>query len=305
MRINNTKPGITAALGALFVLCLAFEAQAADRVAVVFSDNRSAFTACAKELVRALEASDARPTVRDFPISESTASDVSEFAPDAIAAVGDAGIDWARKNAGSLPVVTCLTLDPPSAVTANWRSVSMRVGARDRLSLIAEALPKGTECGVLYGEEQSKAFVKELEAAAAELEIELEVVEVEDKKEVGKALTKLRKNGCDVIIGLADGTVYAGGQVVMVLRYCHQYRLAFVGFSDAFARAGALMAFYAKPEDQGEQAAALVVSVLKKEDGGNKAPNPVRVSVNKKVIKLIRADVSNDFLRKVDKVYGN
>jgi ABC-type uncharacterized transport system substrate-binding protein len=180
----------------------------------------------------------------------------------------------------------------------------MRVGARDRLSLVAAALSKDVTCGVLYSEEQSGSFVKELEAAAAEMEVKLETFEVSDKRDIGKGLTKLRKNGCSVILGLADGTVYAGAQVVMILKYCHQYRLAFVGVAEAFAKAGALLAFYASPDDQGVQAGKVTLAVLEKKDVADQAPEPVRTAVNKKVMKLIRADVAADFLRKVDKTYG-
>jgi putative ABC transport system substrate-binding protein len=306
MRLHQMKPDALAAAGALIVLSLVSDAWAAGRVAIVYSADRSAFAACARELVVNLESSDARPIVREFPISKDTAGDVGEFAPDVVAAVGSAGVAWATKNAGSAKVVSCLTLDPPNGrARSDWSGVSMRVSARDRLSLVAEALSKEVVVGVLYGEKQSEAFVEELEAAAADLEMKVVSVAVADKKDLGKALTRLRKDGADVVLGLADGTVYAGAQVVMILKYCHQYRLAFVGVSEAFAKAGALMAFYTTPQDQGDQAAGAVLAALERKKDEFVPPNPVRIAVNKRVNRLIRARVGDEFIDKADKTYGD
>jgi ABC-type uncharacterized transport system substrate-binding protein len=292
----------TLVIGTLLAAGMTAPAAAAAKIAVVYPTGRSAYASCAESLVRTLEVSDAEPMVRQFTIAGAgadIAGDVDSMSPDVIAVVGTAGAKWARKHAEGARVVSCLTLDPADA---SWGGTHLRVSAEDRLKLIAEALSSDVTVGVLYSD-SSEAFVAELENAAAGLEMPFLKAHVSGRGRLGAELTTLRKGGADVIIGVVDGDVYAGARVVVILKYCHKYRIAFVGISEAFAKAGALMALYSTPEDQGRQAAEIALAAIGKPDVGYAAPSPVRIAVNEKVRKLIRVSIDDEFMKKVDETF--
>ena len=123
---------------------------------------------------------------------------------------------------------------------------------------------------------------------AKELGVKMETFEVRGKNGVMRGLGALREAGCDVLLGIPDGTVYGGSQARMILRHCIRQRVVFAGVSKSYAKAGAVLATYADPHDQGLQAGEVVLDLLRdpRKTPGYSPPRRVRIAINMRAAKL-------------------
>lgn len=158
--------------------------------------------------------------------------------------------------------------------------------AERQVALIRLALPDVRRLALLSGP-SSAELTAELAAAARQQHFDVAQARVDTERELFLALQQVFTEPA-VLVATPDPAVFNSYTIQNVLLTAYRHRSPVVGFSPAYARAGALLALYSTPAQIGEQAAAAIRSVLQ---GGRlpppAAPQQFEVGVNANVARSL------------------
>lgn len=165
-----------------------------------------------------------------------------------------------------------------------------------QLALIRAALPQARRIGMLVGAD-SRHQVAAFRNAALEQGLSL-VTEDAEKRGLFEALRSLLDES-DVLLAVADPTVYNDETIAAILSSGYRRRIPLVGFSPAYVKAGALLGIYSTPAQVGRAAAAAVREYLASGVFPAPAPpNEYTVRVNEAVSKSLGLYLTEDEVRK-------
>jgi len=209
-----------------------------------------------------------------------TPSRPEQAAPRLYIALGvQACAQLARQNAAALSqaLVLC-TLLPRQSFEYLMREAGRQTGPdfsalylnqplSRQLDLIRLALPRARRVGVLLG---TTPDARRTEAQLVELARERGLRVVSARVDVGDPLfpgLKQVLDEADVLLAMADPQIYNSHTIQNILLTSFRAKVPMQAFSPAYARAGALLALYATPEQIGSQVALLVRDALTEQDG--------------------------------------
>ena len=207
---------------------------------------------------------------------------------DLVVAVGSLAATVAREQIADRPVIFCAVLNPEryNLTGPNIGGVSFEVSAAAQLERLRAALPRATRVGVIYDPQKSAAMVNEAERTAARLGLQIVKAVANQPRDVDPVFRSLKRD-IDVLWVIPDSTVVTRESFEVLALGAAESRIPFVAFSEAFARQGALLAFYPDPGAVGDQCATLAGQVLrgqiKPSQVGVRAPERYRVAVNRRV----------------------
>ncbi len=155
------------------------------------------------------------------------------------------------------------------------------------LRIVGEVFPRCKRLGLLWNPGRGAETLAELAAAAGRTGFVVRTAEVSDPALLLAAFDSLAGNA-DLVWCLPDETLYTPTTVRPLVLASLRKRLPLIGFSAAFARAGAVIGIYPDFRDVGVQTAEMVRRYL---DGqsrpGAEAPRKLRALVNLKVVRLL------------------
>lgn len=243
-------------------------AQERARIVVLQASDLQPFRDALRSLRDALGRSvdvvvlDLDPTVPDAP------EELAEHAPDVIVTLGSEATDWAKRHTRDVPVVFAMVLNPVSrGLVQSMRRPGGRVtGASldipaDRHFRTLRTLLGARRVAVLYNPKLSGPIVQEALLAARRLDVELVPIEVATTAGLEAALDRV-DGSFDALWSIADPTVFGRGTTKRVLLHTIERRIPFMGLSEQYVRAGALIALSVSYEENGRLAAKLVERVL-------------------------------------------
>jgi putative tryptophan/tyrosine transport system substrate-binding protein len=266
--IHSFTAGRTRACGAflvrclslLFALMLANVAAASPSVLVLLTEADGAYA----EFAEALK--NERGTRGGYSLAVVTRSaltpgDLSSH--DLVVAVG-AGALRAMANAADVAVPVLSVLVPQSAYESiataeagrRWSAIHIDQPYSRQLLLIRSALPEARLVGVLVNAEHPER-IQALRAALPGSSLELVTGVFQAESSVFPALSRVLDQA-DVFLALPDPQAHNAGVVRNLLLTSFRARVPVVGFSAAYARAGAVMSLYSTPEQIARQAADLI-----------------------------------------------
>lgn len=166
-----------------------------------------------------------------------------------------------------------------------------------QLALIRLALPQARRLAVVLGPESS-AIAASLRVLAVAQEMSLQEVAVNHLDDLTDGLPQLLAQS-DVLLALADPLVFNSSTIQNILLSSFRARVPMVAFSPAYVRAGALLALYTTPVQAGQQAAEVVLGVLRGKPPPDRAiePNDFEVGVNTQVARSLGWSLDGDALR--------
>ena len=129
-----------------------------------------------------------------------------------------------------------------------------------QLALIRLALPSARRVGVLWGTE-SLIHAPTLRSLALSSGFQFVEANVIASEPLFPDLKRVLDDS-DVLLALADPTVFNSNTIQNVLLASFRARVPVLAFSPAYVRAGALMALYVTPTQVGQQVASVVRGVL-------------------------------------------
>ena len=282
----------------VIMACSAFAAPA--NIAIVLSDESAPYQETANSMRAALDHGDARAAVNLYSLAEKKI-DFSRERPDLIVAVGARSVQELAALNLSIPILA--TLIPRQAFEKiagrrdyrQFSAVYLDQPLARQMELIRLALPEKSRIGVVVGPE-SQENLKALQAAAKEARFGMAVEKISAAEELLPALQRVLADS-DVLLAVPDPLVFNKGTVQSLLLTTYRYQDPVIGFSQAYVKAGALVAVYTTPEQVGKQTGEVLLRVL----GGRtlmlplpEYPKYFSVSVNYQVARSLSLSIGDE-----------
>ena len=240
----------------------------AASVLVVSSERSAAYEEAAEALMAELERGGVGRTEVEFV----TASEWSQGNDRSSKLIVTLGFEAAQALVSSdvrTPVLSALL--PRSSfervLRASGRKVSSQLSAiyldqplSRQVALIRLALPSVRRIGVLWGTE-SLIHAPSLRSLAPSSGFQFVEANVIASEPLFPGLKRVLDDS-EVLLALADPTVYNSNTIQNVLLASFRARVPVLAFSPAYVRAGALLALYVTPTQVGQQVASVVRGVL-------------------------------------------
>ena len=240
----------------------------AASVLVVSSERSAAYEEAAEALMAELERGGVGRTEVEFV----TASEWSQGNDRSSKLIVTLGFEAAQALVSSdvrTPVLSALL--PRSSfervLRASGRKVSSQLSAiyldqplSRQVALIRLALPSVRRIGVLWGTE-SLIHAPSLRLLAPSSGFQFVEANIVASEPLFPGLKRVLDDS-EVLLALADPTVYNSNTIQNVLLASFRARVPVLAFSPAYVRAGALLALYVTPTQVGQQVASVVRGVL-------------------------------------------
>jgi putative ABC transport system substrate-binding protein len=232
-------------------------------------------------------------------------------ASDSVVAVGTASARWLHAHLpANIPLVYCMVNNPGDAGLLQGRAsfgVTTDVAIGDQMKLIAEALPRARNLGMLYrsdtpaGKEAIKAVTDAMPSGW-----HLEAVAVNEASSVGAAIEALTEKDVDAIWTSADASLYDAASIRTLLLAGIRKKIPVWGFSTAFVRAGALIGVGVEPRAQGTQAAEILIKLLDAPESMKaraQSPREFQIAVNLIVAQQLSVELPDELCRRAAFVF--
>lgn len=279
------------------------------RVLIVSSDTAAAYTQTAEALTDHL----VRQGIARVDIVQSLATELAARfksgqppRPTVYVALGSEATQLLAASGTQAPVLSALI--PRSSFERIVRSQGKTVPARlsaiyldqplaRQLALVRLALPQAKRLGVLWGAESADRATG-LRPLVTANGLELQETRVTQADDLPLALAQVL-GGSDVLLALADPAIYNSNTLQNILMSSFRARVPLVAFSPAYVRAGAVLALYTTPLQAGQQAAELVLGVLRGKPLPDHVlePNDFEVGVNAQVARVLDLTLDAQALR--------
>ena len=200
--------------------------------------------------------------------------------PDVLVTVGSQATSWSLGNTRDVPVVFAMVLNPVSSglVKSMQRPGDRITGASldvppDAHFRTLRELIGARRIAVLYNPEETGPVIESARQAALRQEVELVPIGVASPKQLNQALGQV-DSSYDALWSVADRTILSHGTVEHVLIHTIRARIPFMGLSEPYVRAGALLALSTSYHENGRQAAELVRRIL-----GGESPADLAITI--------------------------
>jgi putative ABC transport system substrate-binding protein len=243
------------------------------------------------------------------------AAELVQLNVDVILATGTPPARAAQRATTRIPIVFMAVADPVEARLvesiarpgANLTGLTMLAPEQSgkRLELLTEAVPGVSRVAVLWNPADRYAAleVRVMEAAARELGVQLQSLEVRNPGEFERAFDAATQDGVGALSILA--TPFIALNLDRIVALALEHRLPAIFWARRFAEAGGLMAYGPSQQDLMRRAAALVSKILK---GAKPADLPVEqpmrfeLVINLKTAQALGLTIPPTFLFLADEV---
>ncbi len=197
---------------------------------------------------------------------------IAEADPSVLLTLGSQSTRWALDHTSDVPIVFAMVLQPVesgfvrSFSRPGGRVTGAALDVRPAVQLkTLRDLLGAKRIGVLYDPEQTGPLVDRAGGAARRMGIELVAVAVPETGALPGALERLT-GSVDALWSVPDRTVFGQGGVQQVLLHTLEHEIPFMGLSEQYVRAGALLALSTSLAENGRQAALRIERVLASEE---------------------------------------
>jgi putative ABC transport system substrate-binding protein len=226
---------------------------------------------------------------------------IAALEPAAIVAVGTRATVWARDHTRETPIVFAMVLNPVAGGLiqsmhlpgGRITGAALDVPPQRQLETLHE-LVGARRIAVLYNPSETGGIVGEAQRAARRAGLDLVPIEVRDPTQLGHSLARLDRS-IEALWSVADRTVLSRGMVEQVLLHTLDHQLPFMGLSAQYVRAGALLALCTSYEENGEQAAELLMQVLSGSPAGSipvAVPTQIDVVFNPRTAERLEVELT-------------
>jgi putative ABC transport system substrate-binding protein len=228
-------------------------------------------------------------------------------APGLIFALGARATQEVQAAWPQRPLVATMVLDERLfTLGGQTTGVSLRFPAEVHLDWLRRILPEARQVYLLYDPAENAAVPAEIKKAAQRHPgMEIHGLAVESVSQLPAALKAVGRRA-DVLLGLADATVYSGKTATAVLLTTFQDRVPFAGLSRSWVKAGALYALERDYRALGRQCGAMACRILAGTEVAAippTTPEAVRCIVNMKTAKHLRLTINAAVLDEAAEVF--
>jgi len=240
-------------------------------------------------------------------------NEIKSISPTLILTLGSGATNFAKENFKNVPVVFSMVLNPvASGIVSSLQSpgenitgAAMDIPIKEQFEIIKGAISRLGRIIVLYNPEETQAVISRAREVAQEMGIVLTPIPVSSEKDVVESLKKLTSDK-DVLWAVADSVVYTPQNTQYIILETLRKGIPFMGISDSFVRAGALIALSCDYIDVGAQTADIAIKIL---DGQLPSaipvslPQKIQLSINMNTAKHINIQLPDSILKKAANIF--
>jgi putative tryptophan/tyrosine transport system substrate-binding protein len=207
-----------------------------------------------------------------------------------IIAVGSEALEIVNAGHPAVPVISTMVLrhaaDKGLSLARAAATVSLDVSIEDMIAHLKKIFPDKTRLGIIRNPASSSGTPAQLQARAQSLGFLVRVVDATSPDQLLPALMSL-KGHVDLVWCMPDGTLYNSVTIKPLILASLENRLPLIGFSESFARAGAVLGVYPDFRDIGLQTGEAARQIMENQavhvpDG----PRKLKLAVNQSVLRL-------------------
>jgi putative ABC transport system substrate-binding protein len=228
---------------------------------------------------------------------------ISASAPRAIIAVGSQAVLAIKAYPVSVPVIMAMVINHLDALTIpNSWAVSMHLPPKNAYDAISQVFP-GKRVAIAYNPDRTGGLVGELLSYFKGKAVELVPIIIRHPYEIAPAIKQQRGN-LDALWLIPDSSFIDALSVQALMEYSVKEHLPIIGYSEAFAKSGAVLAAAGHYEEMGRQAGELAGRIIRGETPSRVEP-PRRIStfINIRVARLMNIRIGDSLLALADQVY--
>ncbi len=218
---------------------------------------------------------------------------LARIRPEVIVTVGGQALHAGLTVAGPTPVVATMVFQTGPLKGARG-VVTLHAAMGGVLAQAARVLPGRVRVGVLRNPAAAPVSAEEIQALARQQGYRAEVRDCAGPDDVVKTFAAFRES-VDFVWCPPDETLFKGDVIRPLVLASLRTRVPLVGFSEAFARAGAGLAIFPDYRAVGGQTADLVRRLLEgRLSGASLAPQPIfeaprslRIALNERMLRLM------------------
>lgn len=242
------------------------------------------------------------------------AKEVISQKPDLVLTLGTRATRIAAQDIKDIPVVFSMVLAPVASgfvksmksSGSNLTGASMDIPIKTQFEWLKKVVPSVKKIGVLYNPDENKVVIDRASKTAENMKLKLIAMPVYSEKDLPKATQDLTKE-IDALWAVADSTVFNSSQSIkFILLHTLRTKMPFMGLSNAFVKAGALLALSCNYKDIGRQSGESAIRILAGETPGKipiTVPRRIHLSLNHRVAEQIGIEFSDEILQKARRVY--
>lgn len=300
----------------LLVLLLAGYSSGANRtiIAVIKSKDIAPYNQAMEGFEEYLKGKGVNPWIVPYDIegddrkAAQIIDEVRQKRPDLILTLGTAATEAAAARINDIPIVFSVVLNPSVnniLRRGNITGVSMDIPFLTQFEVLKSAVPGIKRIGMLYNPAETGYVVDSARAAAERIGITLIAVSVASEKEVPSKLEEISRK-IDVLYMIADSSVYTPKSTEFILVYTLKRGIPFIGLSEKYVKAGALLALSWDYNDLGMQAGELgyrIIQGARPDELSVAYPRDVPLILNLRTARNIGIKIPSMIIKKAEKVY--
>lgn len=300
IRAMNKFCAVAASLLALGSVALA------QNVAIVKSQPLSSYNAAVERLQNELRGSRPGTTFQVYDLGgqrnngRRVIDAVRRQKTDAIVTFGTLATDVIAKEIRDIPIVFTFVLNPVTSrlvgsfgpTGRNLTGVALDVPLQEQFANFKLVVPSLRRVAVFYNPAETGAIVEEAGRVAAGMGLDLTAVPINAPEELPQKIKMLK--GMDGLWMTADSTVFTPRNTAFILLHTLKEGIPFMGLSEQFVKAGALLGKTIDLADVENQTAAQVNAVLAGADPGKMPilyPRKIGLVLNLKAAEEIGVEI--------------
>ncbi|HWP47240.1 MAG TPA: ABC transporter substrate-binding protein [Candidatus Limnocylindrales bacterium] len=229
--------------------------------------------------------------------------------PRLIFAIGDKATFLAKEGFPDVPIIFSMVLNWKKldlSKNKNITGISLDVPPESQFTHLKLIAPQISRIGVIYSPEASQELIRRAREISSGLGIKLVEVQVTSEKAVKKAWDGI-KNQIDALWMVADPIVITQDNFEFLQKQTLQQKIPFLGYSENFVKAGALLSVSPDYETIGSQAASITLQILKDKqkpwDIQVTEPIGTVIVLNKATAKKLGLSLSDSILQLVNRTF--
>jgi putative ABC transport system substrate-binding protein len=228
---------------------------------------------------------------------------VEKAKPDMIVALGTNATVVVNEKIKDIPIVFSMILYEKFVPESNLSGCLMDIPFEFNHKYLKKIVPRGTRVGMIY-KDVSEKYVEEIRAYADKSGLEIVSKKISSIKDLESCFDDM-SGRVDAFYILPEPELYIPDSIKHVILQCLKKKIALVGLSSAYTRAGALYSLTCDYEDIGRQTGEIVMKAIK-----NKTyhavvfPRKAKLSINLHTARQISIKIPEDILNGDTEVFG-
>ena len=246
-------------------------------------------------------------------LSQAERSSIENSKPALIFTIGSTATAVAQQEFKDTPIVFSMVFNPvasgfvDSMISSgtNITGASLDIPIESQFRNLRLVVPRARNIGVIYGREENSTLIKQAQTVARRMGLNLIAVPVISKEDVSRALDTLI-NRIDALWAISDSTVFTPNSTQSILQETLRNQVPFMGLSNSYVKAGALLAVACDYKDIGCQSGEIAVKII---NGSNPSsipvatPREVALSLNLIAAEQLGIKIPSNIIAKAKKVF--